>query len=98
MNVSVAAQTLSASVATAIDFHSDLMNHPDFDGSKATANGYKAPVTQDSLTTWITIFEELTSYLFYLKDAFSIESGLSVAKELLTHTYSPHQFILIYKF
>ena len=38
MNVSIAAQTLSASVATAIDFLQDEIDHPEFQGSEASTD------------------------------------------------------------
>ena len=38
MNISIATQTLSSSVANAIDFLHDEMNHPAFEGSEATTD------------------------------------------------------------
>ena len=38
MNVKVAAQTLSASVASAIDFLCEEVNLPEFEGSEATSD------------------------------------------------------------
>ena len=66
MNVSLAAQTLSSSVAKAIDFLCDEVDIPIFAESEATTDFIKK-VDMD-LQNWMTKCDELASYIFALKD------------------------------
>ena len=81
MNVSMAAQTLSHSVASAIDFLEDEMWLSEFEFIKRIdialyllnsrnpfAKGNKAPVTSKSLEALSTKGRELANYMFGLKD------------------------------
>ena len=88
MNVRLAAQTLSSSVASAIDFLHEEVNLGEFVGSEATsdfikridtlfdllnsqnphAKGTKAPVTLQNMKYWIMKSEDISRFIFNLKD------------------------------
>ena len=88
MNVSLAAQTLSGSVAQAIDFLRDDVNLREFEGSEATtefikrintifdllnsrnphSKGTKAPVSKENIVQWTKTCEDISNYVFGLKD------------------------------
>ena len=88
MNVSLAAQTLSGSVANAISFVRDEVTMSEFVGSEATtefinhvnlvfdllnsrnphAEGTKAPVSLKNLEIWLDSCNNITEYIFALKD------------------------------
>ena len=88
MNVRLAAQTLSSSVASAIDFLCEEVNLGEFVGSEATsdfikridtlfdllnsqnphAKGTKAPVTLQNMKYWIMKSEDISRFIFNLKD------------------------------
>lgn len=89
MKVHLAAQTLSASVATAIDHLRDDLGLPEFQNSEATCHfirtvdrlfdtlngrnpygkGFKAPLREDNMNSWLPFLKETKEYLMALQDS-----------------------------
>ena len=88
MNVCLAAQTLSGSLAEATEFPRDEAGLGEFEGSETITQfikqmnvifdllnsrnlhgqGSKAPVSKDNLEMWLNTCQDITQYIFSLKD------------------------------